>query len=118
MKNRVFAFSAVAALINYSATSAIGFFISLYLQYLKGLDARTAGIDYDIATYRNDAPVAGLAGKLSDKKNPGIIASIGMGITASGLILLCFVTEMKLPDYFIVLLLLLDGYRVWPFFLS
>ena len=35
MRNRVFAFSAIAALINYSATSAIGFFISLYLQYLK-----------------------------------------------------------------------------------
>ncbi len=84
MKNRVFAFSGIAALINYSATSAIGFFISLYLQYLKGLDARTAGL------IMISQPVAMMllspvAGRLSDKRNPGVIASVGMGITASGL---------------------------------
>ena len=107
MRNRVFAFSAIAALINYSATSAIGFFISLYLQYLKGLDARTAGlimISQPIAM----TLLSPVAGRLSDKKNPGVIASIGMGITASGLILLCFIKE-DTPDYFIVLLLLLMG---------
>jgi MFS family permease len=107
MRNRVFAFSGIAALINYSATSAIGFFISLYLQYLKGLDARTAGlimISQPIAM----TLLSPVAGKLSDKRNPGAIASIGMGITASGLILLCFITETT-PDYFIVLLLLLMG---------
>ena len=107
MRNRVFAFSGIAALINYSATSAIGFFISLYLQYLKGLDARTAGlimISQPIAM----TLLSPVAGKLSDKRNPGAIASIGMGITASGLILFCFITEAT-PDYFIVLLLLLMG---------
>ena len=107
LKNRVFAFSGIAALINYSATSAIAFFISLYLQYLKGLDARSAGL------IMISQPVAmtllsPLAGKLSDKKNPGFIASIGMGITASGLILLCFITQST-PDYIIVLLLFLLG---------
>jgi EmrB/QacA subfamily drug resistance transporter len=107
LKNRVFAFSGMAALINYSATSAIGFFISLYLQYLKGLDARSAGL------IMISQPVAmtllsPLAGKLSDKRNPGVIASVGMGITASGLVLLCFITKAT-PDYIIVLLLLLLG---------
>jgi EmrB/QacA subfamily drug resistance transporter len=107
LKNRVFAFSGLAALINYSATSAIGFFISLYLQYLKGLDARTAGlimISQPIAM----TLLSPVAGKLSDKRNPGVIASIGMGITATGLVLLCFIRETT-PDYFIVLLLLLMG---------
>jgi len=107
MRNRVFAFSGMAALINYSATSAIGFFISLYLQYLKGLDARTAGlimISQPIAM----TLLSPVAGKLSDKRNPGSIASIGMGITALGLILLCFIKETT-PDFFIVLLLLLMG---------
>lgn len=107
MRNRVFAFSGIAALINYSATSAIGFFISLYLQYLKALDARTAGlimISQPIAM----TLLSPVAGKLSDKKNPGAIASIGMGITALGLILLCFITDAT-PDYFIVVLLLLMG---------
>jgi MFS family permease len=103
----VFAFSGLAALINFSATSAIGFFISLYLQYLKGLDARTAGlimISQPIAM----TILSPLAGKLSDKKNPGIIASVGMAITAAGLILLCFINEST-PAYVIVLLMILMG---------
>jgi EmrB/QacA subfamily drug resistance transporter len=107
LRNRVFAFSGLAALINYSATSAIGFFISLYLQYLKGLDARTAGL------IMISQPVAmtllsPIAGKLSDKRNPGIIASVGMGMTAAGLVLLCFITSES-PVWVIVLLLLLMG---------
>jgi EmrB/QacA subfamily drug resistance transporter len=107
LRNKVFAFSGMAALINYSATSATGFFISLYLQYLKGFDARTAGL------IMISQPVAmtllsPLAGKLSDRKNPGIIASIGMGITAAGLVLLCFI-QSTTPDYLIVLLLILMG---------
>jgi len=107
LQNRVFAFSGIAALINYSATSAIGFFISLYLQYLKGFDARTAGlimISWPI-TMTLLSPVAG---KLSDRKNPGVIASAGMGITAAGLILLCFFRETT-PTYAVVLLLILMG---------
>ncbi len=107
LHNRVFAFSGLAALINYSATSAIGFFISLYLQYLKGLDARTAGL------IMISQPVAMMilspvAGRLSDTRNPGVIASIGMAITAAGLLILCFLTQAT-PDYIIVLLLILMG---------
>jgi len=107
LRNRVFAFSGIAALIHYSATSATGFFISLYLQYLKGLDARTAGlimISQPIAM----TLLSPLAGKLSDKRNPGVIASVGMGMTASGLVLLCFIT-MTTPNYLIVLLLIMMG---------
>ena len=42
-RNRVFAFSSLAALIHYAATSAIGFFLSLYLQYIRDLGPRDAG---------------------------------------------------------------------------
>ena len=107
LRNRVFAFSGIAALINYSATSATGFFVSLYLQYIKGLDARTAGlimISQPIAM----TILSPLAGRLSDRKNPGVIASIGMGITAFGLMFLCFVQETT-PNFIIVLLLVLMG---------
>jgi MFS family permease len=75
LRNRVFAFSGIAALINYSATSAIGFFISLYLQYIKGYEARTAGlimISQPIAM----TLLSPLAGRLYDKYNPGVISSI------------------------------------------
>jgi len=42
--NRIFAFSNLAALINYSATSAVGFLLSLYLQYIKALNPEQAGL--------------------------------------------------------------------------
>ena len=106
-QNRVFAFSGIAALIHYSATSATGFFISLYLQYLKGFDARTAGLIM-ISQPLAMTLLSPLAGKLSDKHNPGVIASAGMGMTALGLILLCFIT-VETPFYIIALLLLLMG---------
>lgn len=107
LRNRVFAFSGAAALIHYSATSATGFFISLYLQYLHGLDARSAGlvmISQPIAM----TLLSPVAGRLSDKRNPGVIASIGMGLTAAGLILLCFITQ-DTPHYLIIPLLILMG---------
>ena len=100
--NRVFAFSAIAAFINYSATSAIGFFLSLYLQYLKGFDARTAGLIM-IAQPVAMTLLSPVAGKLSDKKNPGVIASIGMGITSLGLVLLCFINANTHISYLIAL---------------
>jgi EmrB/QacA subfamily drug resistance transporter len=106
-QNRVFAFSGLAALINYSATSATGFFVSMFLQYIKGLDARTAGLIM-ISQPLAMTLLSPIAGKLSDKKNPGIIASIGMGLTAIGLIFLCFVTG-KTPEIYIVGLLALMG---------
>ena len=107
LRNRVFAFSGLAALIHYSATSATGFFISLYLQYLHGLDARSAGfimISQPVAM----TLLSPVAGKLSDKRNPGVIASFGMALTATGLILLCFINS-NTPNFFIIPLLIIMG---------
>ena len=107
LHNRVFAFSGLAALIHYSATSATGFFISLYLQYIKDFDARSAGfimISQPLAM----ALLSPMAGRLSDEFNAGVIASIGMGFTALGLIFLCFITPAT-PVYLIIALLLLMG---------
>ncbi|MGD0341917.1 MAG: MFS transporter, partial [Bacteroidales bacterium] len=107
LTNRVLAFSGLAALINYSSTNAIGFFMSLYLQYVKGLDARSAGIIM-ISQPLAMALLSPVAGKLSDRKNPGVIASAGMGITGTGLILLCFINAST-PFYLIICLLILMG---------
>jgi EmrB/QacA subfamily drug resistance transporter len=90
-KNRVFAFSNLAALIHYAATSAIGFFLSLYLQYIKDLGPRDAGFVL-MCWPLTMALISPAAGKLSDKQNPGVLASIGMAITSAGLIMLCFLT--------------------------
>jgi MFS family permease len=106
LTNRVFAFSSLAALINYAATAAIGFFISLFLQYLKGFDAKTAGLIM-ISQPAAMALLSPLAGKLSDKVNPGIIASIGMGITTCGLVLLSFINESTHIAHIVALLVMM-----------
>ncbi len=83
--NRVYAFSCLAALINYCATFAAFFLLSLYLQYIKELTPERAGTIL-VFTPVIMAVFAPYAGRLSDKKEPRVIASIGMGITALGLV--------------------------------
>lgn len=85
--NRVFAFSNIAALINYSATYAVGFLMSLYLQYVKGLSPDRAGLLMVVqpAVMVLFSPVAG---RLSDRVEPRLPASMGMGLIAFGLLLL------------------------------
>ncbi len=106
-RNRVLAFSGLAALIHYAATNATGFFISLYLQYLKGLDARSAGLIM-ISQPLAMALLSPVAGKLSDKRNPGVIASTGMGLTGAGLLMLCFINKAT-PSYLIIIMLAIMG---------
>jgi len=88
--NKLFAFSSLAALINYSATFAITFLLSLYLQYIKGITPQYAG-SILIAQPIVMAFFSPLAGRLSDKIEPRKIASAGMMITAAGLLVLAFV---------------------------
>jgi EmrB/QacA subfamily drug resistance transporter len=82
--NTVFAFSNLAALVNYSATFAIGFLLSLYLQYIKGFTPRDAGLVL-IAQPVVMALFSPLAGRLSDRLEPRVVASLGMGLCAAGL---------------------------------
>ena len=90
--NPVFAFSNLAALINYSATSAIGFLLSLYLQYVKGLGPQEAGLVL-VAQPVMQAIFSPVAGRLSDKVEPRLVASAGMGLTVVGLALFSFLGE-------------------------
>jgi EmrB/QacA subfamily drug resistance transporter len=91
-QNRAFAFSNLAAFINYSATFSVTFFLSLYLQYVRGFDPWTAGAILVIQPVTM-AVVSPFAGRLSDHASPGRIASFGMGLTALGMIALVFVGE-------------------------
>jgi EmrB/QacA subfamily drug resistance transporter len=85
--NRPFAFSNLAALINYGATSAVAFLLSLYLQYIQGLTPQQAGLVL-IPQPIIQAVFSPLAGWLSDRIEPRIVASAGMACTALGLGLL------------------------------
>lgn len=88
--NVVFSLSLLAALINYAATFALGFMLSLYLQYIKGLDSNTAGMVI-LSQPIIMAALSPLAGRLSDHVEARLVASAGMGLTTVGLILVAFV---------------------------
>lgn len=106
-KNTTFAFSSLAALINYMATFAVVFFLSLYLQYVKGFDPQTAGFIL-VAQPVIMAVLAPVAGKLSDKYEPRIIASIGMALTTIGLSFFIFL-DMSTSILFIIMGLIILG---------
>lgn len=87
--NTVFALSNLAALMNYGATFAVSFLLSLYLQYIGGFTAEHAGLILMIE------PVimvicSPIAGMLSDLIEPRVVASIGMALTTAGLAMLAF----------------------------
>jgi EmrB/QacA subfamily drug resistance transporter len=86
-RSRVFSFSCLAALVHYAATFAVTFLMSIYLQQVKGLDARSAGMVM-MSQPVMMALFSPLAGRLSDRIEPGYIASLGMGLTAAGILLL------------------------------
>ena len=98
--NRAFALSNIAALINYSATFSVGFLLSFYLQYIKGLSPQSTGFVL-VSQPIVQAAFSPLAGRISDKVEPRIVASIGMALAALGLILLVFLTGTT-PILFIV----------------
>jgi len=98
--NPVFTFSNVAALIHYSATFGSTFLLSLYLQYVKGLGPQSAGLVL-LAQPVIMAAGSPFAGRLSDRVEPRVVASVGMALTASALGMFAFL-GMDTPLGFIV----------------
>jgi len=84
--NTVFLFSNLAALINYSATAALAFLLSLYLQYMKGYGPEVTGLILIVQPVVQ-VVLSPLAGWLSDRVEPRIVASVGMGLCVVGLTL-------------------------------
>jgi EmrB/QacA subfamily drug resistance transporter len=106
--NRAFTLSNMAALINYSATFAVGFLLSLYLQYIKGLSPQAAGfvlVSQPIVM----AVFSPIAGRISDRVEPRIVASSGMVLSALGLFLFVFVSDST-PLWFIIMSLIILGF--------
>lgn len=104
--NATFAFSTLAALISYSATFAITFLLSLYLQYTKGMSPDAAGLIL-LSQPVTMAIVSPFAGKLSDRVEPRIVASIGMALTMGGLFVFTFLNEGTTLGFIVANLVLL-----------
>jgi EmrB/QacA subfamily drug resistance transporter len=107
-QNRTFALSSLAALIHYSATMAVTFLLSLYLQYIKSLTPQMAGLILMVQplVMAIFSPVAGM---ISDRFEPRYIASLGMAMTAMGLFALTSV-EFQTSTTHILLDLVLLGF--------
>ena len=88
-QNLSYAFSNLAALLNYGATFAISYLISIYLQVIMGYDSQTAGIILIVSPVIM-AVLSPVSGRLSDKHSPYIMSSIGMGFCAAALLLFAF----------------------------
>ncbi len=106
-KNIAFAFSNLAALINYSATTGVAFLLSLHLQVLMELNTQTAGLIL-LSQPVIMALLSPLAGALSDRVEPRIVASLGMAFTTLGLLLFTFIS-LSTPIWFIIGNLILLG---------
>ncbi len=86
-QNRLFTLSNLAAFIHYSSTFAVFFFLSMYLQYVSGLDPQSAGLVL-VAQPVIMAVLSPFAGRLSERFEPRFLATTGMAITGFALLLL------------------------------
>ena len=112
-QNRVFALSNLAALINYSATFAVSFLLSLYLQYIKGFSPQEAGFTL-IAQPIMMALFSPVCGRLSDRMSTRTLASSGMAIIVVALGLLALITaQTPIPFLIGVLMLLGVGFALF-----
>lgn len=92
-KNRIFGFSNMAALINYSSTFSLVFLMSFYLQKVRLLEPHQAGIIM-VVQPAFMAVCSPITGRLSDKIEPRYLATIGMSMTALGLFALSWISAV------------------------
>jgi Na+/melibiose symporter-like transporter len=80
----------------------LSFVLSLYLQALLNLDAAVSGLIL-LAQPVLMAVLSPVAAALSDKHPPAVLASVGMGISALGLLFFVFLS-MRTPVIMSVLI--------------
>jgi len=108
LKNRIFAFSNLAALINYSTTTGAVFLLSLYLQYILRYSPQEAGLIL-LPLPLIMVIISPVAGELSDKIDPRTIAVTGMVLTTTGLYFFTFLSFFTELSYIILGLLVLGS---------
>jgi EmrB/QacA subfamily drug resistance transporter len=84
--NRIFALSNLAALLNYAATFGVTFFLSLYLQFVKGMSPHGAG-SILIVQPITQTILSPLCGRLADRFPAARVATVGMALCAIALAL-------------------------------
>jgi len=100
-KNRKFLSSNFASLCAYLATFAVTTILNYHLQYIKGFDSQTAGIILLIAPLCQ-VVLAPIAGRLSDRYVPQILAAIGMALGTISLFLFSFLDSQSSLEFLII----------------
>lgn len=106
-RNIAYSFSNLAALLNYGATFAIGYLMSIYLQVVMGYSSQAAGLIL-IVQPGLMAVLSPYAGRLSDRVSPFKLASFGMGLCAAG-VLICAFVGLKTPLWVVIAALTVTG---------
>ncbi|MGX8694254.1 MAG: MFS transporter [Methanobrevibacter sp.] len=104
-KNHKFLSANFASLCAYLATFAVTTILNYHLQYIKGFDSQTAGIIL-LAAPLCQVVLAPIAGRLSDKYVPQILAAIGMGLGTVSLILFSFLNEATSLEFLIMAMII------------
>lgn len=87
-----YSFSNIAALMNYGATFALGYLLSIYLQVVMGFNSQISGMIL-ISQPLMMAILSPYCGRLSDRVSPFKLASFGMGLCSLGLFSFIFISE-------------------------
>jgi len=103
LENRVFALSNLAALFNYAATFGVTFFLSLYLQFVKGMGPQQAGTILIVQPIFQ-AIFSPFFGRLSDRIPAAYVATSGMVFCVLGL---AVATQLTAESSLSMILLLL-----------
>ncbi len=106
LDNRVFALSNLAALFNYAATFGVTFFLSLYLQYVKGMGPQQAGTILIVQPIVQTI-FSPIFGRLSDRIPAAYVATSGMALCAVGLAIATGLTASSSLSMILLLLVLL-----------
>lgn len=100
-KNHKFLSANFASLCAYLATYAVTTILNYHLQYIKGFDSQTAGIILLVAPLCQ-VVLAPIAGRLSDRFVPQILAAIGMGLGTVSLFLFSSLNANTSMEFLIV----------------
>ncbi|MBR0455987.1 MAG: MFS transporter [Firmicutes bacterium] len=106
-EDRVFTLSNLTALFNYSATFALGYLVSIYLQVAQGLTSQMAGLIM-IAQPLFMALLSPRMGRLSDRIPAYKLASGGMAVCALTLLFFAF-ARVNMPIWAIFIALAVAG---------
>lgn len=107
-ENLPYTLNNLAALLNYGATFAITYLLSVYLQVIKGMSSQSAREFVLITSAVMMAVFSPIFGRLSDRRSPFLLSAFGMGICAAALGVFAFLPQ-ETSLYFILAALALSG---------